>query len=345
MLGGTIRKLFVSLSLMLPGAAFAQDCGEVIHTVQEGETIFTISETYYGSQVRWSLIFYGNQQQLGTGGFDVKPGTKLNIPCQPGMTIPEPDARPLEQDDAAMRILTGGNFAPFTDRNWLGDGMITELVNAAMEVTPDPVTYSITWEDDWSKHLFPMLDSKEFDMGFPWYKPNCEENRDHDRCKNFHFSDPILELLNLLFVKEGSNFTFETDEDAHGRRLCRPAGYFTFDMERSDRQWLTNNLIELEQPATPAECFELLMEGQVDAVALNEFTGRATLSGLGLGDEVAPLARPLSVQGLHVIISKRHWRGTSHLYRINAGLRALKESNRYGQIISRHLGQFNSEFR
>ncbi len=336
-----MKNTLASLLLLMPGAAFAQDCGDVVHRVKEGETLFSISEIYYGSQVRWSLIFYGNQDVVGRGGFAVDPGLDLKIPCQPGMTIP--DETPLLVEDADMKILTGSNFAPFTDRDWLGDGMITELVNAAMEATPDPVSYSITWEDDWSKHLFPMLDSKEFDMGFPWYKPNCEENRDHERCKNFHFSDPVMELPNLLFVKNGSDFTFAQEDDVVGRTLCRPAGYFTFDMDRGDRLWLTNDLVELVQPATPVDCFNLLMDDQVDAVALNDFTGRATLADMELADSVSPLDRPLSLQGLHIIISKRHWRGTTHLYRINAGLRALKDSNRYGQIISRHLAQFNSE--
>ncbi|MGB1234798.1 MAG: ABC transporter substrate-binding protein [Planktomarina sp.] len=333
-----MKRILALLITMLPGAAFAQACEDKSHTVAAGETIFSIAETYYGSSERWSLIFYGNQQALSGSVFEVPEGSVLSIPCIPGQIVV--DARPLEKDDAEMRLVTGGNYPPFTDRDWPGDGMITELVNAAMEATEFPVTYSITWEDDWSKHLFPMLDSKEFDMGFPWFRPNCEETPDQDRCANFHFSDPLVELLNLLFVKQGSDFTFTQDSDAHGRTLCRPAGYFTFDVEREDRQWLTKDLVKLEQPATPSDCFQMLMDGEVDAVALNEFTGWTTISDMGLRGQVSPLQTPLSVQGLHVIISKRHWRGTSHLYRFNAGLRALKESDRYDQVVSRHLGEF-----
>ena len=49
---------------------------------------------------------------------------------------------------------------------------------------------------------------------------------------------------------------------------------------------------------------------------------------------------PLSRESLHVIISKTHWRGTTHLYRINAGLGALRDSGRYNEIVSRHLELF-----
>ncbi|MEM6896996.1 MAG: transporter substrate-binding domain-containing protein, partial [Pseudomonadota bacterium] len=191
-----------------------------------------------------------------------------------------------------------------------------------------------------SKHLFPMLDSKEFDMGFPWFRPDCDATPDNARCANFHFSEPIVELLQLLFVADGSSMTFDEESDVHGKTLCRPAGYFTFDLDSEERQWLQRELITLTQPETPADCFTLLMEGEVDAVALNEFTGWTTVSDMGLRNAVAPLPTPLGVQGLHVVISKRHWRGTTHLYRINAGLAKLKESDRYDEIVSRHLGVF-----
>ncbi|MGB1236481.1 MAG: ABC transporter substrate-binding protein, partial [Planktomarina sp.] len=225
-----LKRLFATLLLLVPGTVFAQACDDLTHKVQPGETIFTIAEKYYGSAERWSLIFYGNQRILSGSVFEVAVGTDLNVPCLPGQIVP--DARPLEQDNAEMKLVTGSNYAPFTDRDWPGEGMITELVNAAMEATTDPVSYSITWENDWSKHLFPMLDSKKFDMGFPWYRPNCDETPDHDRCANFHFSDPIVELLGLLFVKNGSDFTFDQDSDAFGKTLCRPAGYFVFDIDR-----------------------------------------------------------------------------------------------------------------
>ncbi|MEM6619415.1 MAG: hypothetical protein AAF631_08950 [Pseudomonadota bacterium] len=61
---------------------------------------------------------------------------------------------------------------------------------------------------------------------------------------------------------------------------------------------------------------------------------------LGLQNRVEPLTRPVSSQSLHVIISKRHWRGTTNLYRFNAGLAKLKRSARYDEIVTRHLEIF-----
>mmetsp|Transcript_29429 Transcript_29429/g.57596 ORF Transcript_29429/g.57596 Transcript_29429/m.57596 type:complete len:225 (+) Transcript_29429:1483-2157(+) len=223
--------------------------------------------------------------------------------------------------------------------------MLTELINAAFEVTPEPATYSITWENDWSKHLFPMLDSTAFDMGFPWFMPDCAGNPGHDRCANFHFSEPLVDLVILAFARVGDSLAFESDADMHGKTLCRPAGYFTHDLDRAGRHWLTKGLVTLEQPATPDACFEMLLSGDVDVVVLNEFLGVQKVFELGLTDQVAPLERPVSVEGLHVVISKKHWRGTAHLYRFNAGLAKLRQSERYNEIVSRHLTLFWDQIR
>ena len=90
-----MKRFIASLLFLMPGAVFAQACEDQTHRVQDGETIFSIAERYYGNQERWSLIFYGNQRVLSGSVFDVAPGIDLNIPCLPGQIVA--DARPLEQ--------------------------------------------------------------------------------------------------------------------------------------------------------------------------------------------------------------------------------------------------------
>ncbi|MDA7426777.1 transporter substrate-binding domain-containing protein [Thalassococcus lentus] len=327
--------------LVSPSAVLAQSgndgCAPTPYAVAEGESVFTIAEKHYGDPEQWTLIYYANEDKLKASVFQVSAGDVLMIPCAPGSA--QANATPLLRDEAEINLLTGSGFSPFTDQDWPGSGMVTELVHAVMESTPDPLTYSLTWNDTWADHLAD-LDAKRFDMGFPWYQPNCAQTPNEERCKNFHFSDPLVEVLILLFVNEGSQFTFESDADIVGKRLCRPAGYFTHDLERPDRQWLSRGLVSLIQPDTPQDCFAALQAGDVDAVTVNVFLGATTIEGMGLRGKVVPLDRPLSSESLHVIISKKHWRGTTHLYRFNAGLAVLKDSDRYAQIVSKHLGIF-----
>lgn len=327
------------LSFGLAAGSAEAACNQT-RLVEVGDTVFSLAQESYGDYEKWTLIYYANEETLKASTFKLAPGTEIFVPCAPGQEASVNDATPLQRPDAEMVLVTGSNYAPFTDKDWPGEGMATELVNAALENAPSPVPYAIVWEDDWSRHLGSILADKQADMGFPWLKPDCVATPDNERCANFHFSDPLVEILIMLFVNAENGFEFRSDADVLGKTLCRPAGYFTHDLDRAGREWLKKGLITLVQADSPQACFERLTRGEVDAVTVNVFLGANTIDEMGLRGRVVPLERPLSAEGLHVIISKTHWRGTTFLYRLNAGLAALKDSDRYNEIVSRHLAIF-----
>ncbi|MEP1537049.1 MAG: transporter substrate-binding domain-containing protein [Paracoccaceae bacterium] len=312
------------------------------HIVSQGDTLRAIAELKLGDASDWPQLIDANPNlQIGRStGLTV--GATLKIPCPERITQGSSVAPP-KREVAEIRLLTGSNNAPFTDKKWPGQGMLSEVVNAAFEQSPSPVSHALIWDDDWSRHLFPLVDSKDFDMGFPWVRPDCEQNPEQELCVRFHFSDALIDLAILLFVRADDPIQFEQDRDLVGHKICRPNGYFTHDLDRIGREWVSQGKITLIQPETAEACFELLAGGDVDAVAVNEFLGAQKLHAMDLQGTIVPIDRPLSIQGLHVVISKTHWRGTSHLYRFNAGLRALKETDRYREIVNRHLSLFWDE--
>lgn len=341
-----MRVLALALCGLLAtfGAAHAEASCDSTYVTQDGDTLFSIAETYYGDYEKWTLIYYANQGTGLVSPLTIPPGTELFVPCAPG-TAGQPDATPLLQADAELRFVTGSNYAPFTDEDWPGQGLITELVNAIMEETPNPVPYSVDWEDDWSKHLFPLLDEAKYDMGFPWVKPDCAAEPENERCANFHFSDPLFEMPIQLFVRADADFDYASDADVEGKTLCRPKGYYTHDLDADGRDWLKGGKITLVTPDSPDACFTMLVAGEVDIVPENLFLGAAKINAMGLRGKVKPLARPLSTETLHVIVSKKHWRGTTFLYRVNAGLAAIRANGRYDDIIKRHLGLFMDQLK
>ena len=323
---------------LMPSAAWA--ICDVDYVVQPGDNLFSIAEAHYGDRERWTVIYYSNQGNLD--GPSVIPGRTLFIPCPPDAEPEEAvvEPAPPRQPSAELNLLTGGNYAPFTDPNLPGQGLVTELVNAALELAPSPVPYAITWEDDWSQHLSPMLDSKRFDMGFPWAKPDCTADASNPRCVKYHYSDPLIEVPVMLFVRSRGGMAYANDADVVGKTLCRPLREDVFDLDSAGRRWLSEDKITLLQPQSAGDCLRMVAEGRVDAAALNLFVGASALVAEGLRGQVEPLEKPLSQVSLHVIISKTHWRGTSYLYRVNAGLRKLRESGKYDEIMSRQMELF-----
>lgn len=363
-----VRSLLVPLGVALaPGVAMAACDFE--YAVKAGDTYYSIAAEHYGNRREWQRVYQANQSS--TGMPTLLPGKQIYIPCPDGMVVtdveatsattsapttsaplakPEPVApapritvnttERVYPENPELTLLTGGNYAPFTDKGLPGQGMVTELVHAALDIAPSKLTYSVSWEDDWSQHLFPLLSDKKFDMGFPWLRPDCDATPENERCANFLFSEPLMSLPIMLFVRQDNQFDFDSDDDILGRSICRPEGYFTHDLDRADRRWLSEGKIDFVAGKDPADCFKKVLMGKVDAASINLFLGADLILEMGLRNKILPLEKPLSEEGLHLVISKSHWRGTTHLYRVNAGLKKLREDGRYQEIVSRHMGLF-----
>lgn len=344
------------------GGAGAIECGRK-YTVQDGDTLNDLARQVYGQSNKWTLIFYANQKQFGNGPI-LETGKQLNIPClkspaevniEPAgvdarakADAPDPKQIEVSRLKGDLQLLTAGDYQPFTDRSLPAGGMITEIVDTALSTLQREAQgpgYQVSWVNDWSSHLNPLLVSKTFDLGFPWFKPNCEEYDQLDapakfRCDKFFFSKPVFEILVLFFTTKDSQFKFSSDADVTGSRLCRPTGYFTFDLDKKGRNWVKDEKVTLIRPQTVEECFQMLARGEVDAVTLNEFTGRAAIKKLGMGDQINVIERPVSLLNLHVIIAKTHPRARTFLHYINSSLTYLRESGRYDQIVDKHLSRF-----
>lgn len=345
LLSQTVMGLAVVIGGALIGApTSAQAECTPEYAVRAGDNLFSIAERELGDREKWREIYELNQDNLF--GSTVIPGRTLQIPCPDvvnAVARPESPPAPAYQK-AELTLLTGNGFSPFADRRLPSNGMAVEMIAAALELAPSKVSYAVNWDDDLTAHT-QALSSKDFDMGFPWVKPDCDADPENGLCKNFHFSDPLLNVPVMLFTRRDAQFDFDKDEDIFGKTLCRPFGTFTHDLEGNGRTWLSDKSIWLTQVDTVDSCFQLLLDGSVDAVSLPLFAGADAMIHLGLRDRVVPLPRPMSEVSMHVIINKRHWRGTTHMYRVNAGLKALNDSGAYNEIVDRHLAAFWSQLK
>lgn len=363
------RVLQVAIAIVLQAlvcafGASAQTCGSE-YILKEGETLAQIAARAYGNPGQWTVIFYANQDRLGPNESLLVPGLSLRVPCiggaQPSQplpaiaTTPAPTTAPGESAfiiSALLRrvdFLTADGLPPYTGRALENGGMITNVITAAMGLVKEEAKgkfeFGVSWVNDWSAHLSPLLITRAFDVGFPWSRPECENSANLDpaalfRCQRFFFSDAIYEVGTNIFVRLGSNVRSVRTEEIANSSLCRAAGRSVHELDQGGKNWLRDGKITLIRPPTVEECFRLLDNGTVDGVVEAELVGRATLSALGLAEKVRMIDQPLALTTYHALISKSHPHARTILYYINTSLAKLRESGDYDKILVRHLGKF-----
>lgn len=348
----------------LPAAA--QTC-RTDYAVRRGDTLTAIATRVYGDASQWGLIFYANQDRLGTTRSLLEPGLVLKIPCigaPQGQRSPEaattraPAAAPKPSPNQfvpssllkRVALLTAEGYAPLTGRDLPNGGMITEIVSASMELikaeAKGAFDYDISWVNDWAAHLNPLLTSHAFDAGFPWEKPDCDDEEDEEdeeaqsRCKTFFYSDPLYEIFEVLFISKNASSKFETDSEVIGKKICLTVDNDLDDVDGGGRNWAKDGKVTLSRPASLQDCFRQLQKQSVDAVVASEMTGIVTAATLGMADKVMVAPRPIKTQTVHVIVPKNHPQARTLLYNVNAALAKLKESGDYDRIMKKHLSNF-----
>lgn len=262
-------------------------------------------------------------------------------------SVPVASAAAVVADAPGIGLLSGPDFAPFADPSLPEGGMIAELVTLALAQAAPDRPARLSFVNDWSRHLA-LLNSGEFDVGFPWYKPDCSRadrlsGSMKARCNGFIFSAPLFEVDMGFYVRAGDPLeAAAAPEDLYGKRLCRPAGYFTFDLEQDGL--FEPNLTRVIPPGA-ADCFTWLARGEVDVVSLSTQMAAGEISRLGLDGRVASIPALASAQTLHVVAPENSAEGRADIELINKGLAELQMSGRWFEVVSRHLGAYGLSMR
>lgn len=341
-------------ALSASGAQAQESCGG-FYTVQPGDSLTGIADRMYKNVSMWTSIHSNNIASIGPAANNIRTGQRLKLSCINGMpsglpggtpvtpaetATPDAPAKPTpRQTGTSLRVLAGDGYPPFTDRAEPAAGMMTEVVERALAAS-DGDAHRVFWINDRAAHLDPMLAEGMADLAFPWVRPACDGS---GACADYLYSDPMFEMLVLLFANRDSGLTFTTPADLAGLRLCRPSGLEFGGVEAAD--WLQGTEVTLLQPATAEACFDRLTTGAADVVALNEFTGRLLLAKMGLRDRVEVLgARPLSIEALHLVAHRGNPQAEALIARFNSGLSAIRASGAYAGIVETHLSRLWAGF-
>ena len=241
-----------------------------------------------------------------------------------------------------IRLLTVSGFAPFADENLPQGGMITDLVSRALKAVAPGQQSRVAFVNDRAAHLNFLIPDGAFDVSFPWYKPDCSKSErlnaeTQRRCAEFEFSNPIFEVRVGFYTRLGDALVeIRSLAALSGKRLCRPNGQFTFDLEQNG---LVEPNVSVETQYTAQQCFVRLVEGQVDVVTLVKSEGDEQLRQLGIVDSVTEIDGLESAQTLHALVAKQSPNGQAHLDLINQGLAELMASGKWFEVVAFHQGR------
>ncbi len=231
----------------------------------------------------------------------------------------------------SIKLVTSGNFAPFTDEDWKNRGMITDILDQVMRVAD--LDAEIEFQPTWG-NLMADTEAGKYDGTFPWYY-------NEERAARFLVSESLGATYVIPYVMAGSSITAHDPGDLAGYRLCRPAGYFTHDLE----ELLAKSNTTLTQPDSLNECFELLRDGHIDIVPVDLFSAKAAITSVFDNDRaVQQLSIVFSRQTMHLLIPKNHPNGEALLARINRALFKLETRGILQSIRDNHATVYLKQF-
>lgn len=344
------------------GSSAAQSsnwCGKA-YDIRRGDTLSELSASVYGRADAF-LRFYEdprNEQALGGNPNRIAVGTRIHLPpCDgaaaggAGELSAQVQKRPPSGAASAfvpIEIVTGTDYAPFTDEKLPDGGMLVKVVEAAFGLSSLSNPVSIDFINDWGSHLDTLLPKGKYAFGFPWFQPDCANiavlsEAMRARC-DLTWSDPLFTVPIGFYYDADHNAEPALDFTAmRGTRVCRPEGYFTFDLEQ---RGLTADVIGLTQPAAVDDCFRMLAEGEVDYVSINRFLAEKAIARTGLSGRVKPLQTIVTTQKLHLVAHRYDTRaGYDWMPAFNEGLRRLKASGDFTRITRVYLQLHDQDVR
>lgn len=338
----------VLLCAAMPAAA-QEACSE--YSVQRGDSLSVIARAAYGS-INFQMIWDANRTVIGSNPNAITVGMPLVLPCADGSlpgaqqttaVAPAAPAAAPAGAPASIHLITGSDYAPFTDEGMAGGGVFTQLVEAAMATVETDA--QITFVNDWGAHLGVLLPSGAFDGTFPWLLPNCEaENLAEDmisRCENFVFADPVYEIVTGLVTRADDPLALTQDvNDLRGKRICVPDGYGAIVVSGNG---LADGEVEYVHPPKPEDCFALLVDGSLDVVEMELTQAEDIIGKIGVSDDVALNGTINSTSALTVYVHRSNPNAEAIIATLNQGLENIRNNGMWFQTVQTGFSAYYAE--
>jgi len=352
-----MRSLLLTSGLCVTAAAAsaqAVTCGQD-YIVQPGDYLSSIAQRAYGSTGSFNLIYSANAEAIGPNPGLINVGDRLFVPCLDGdlgqsaanaaaiRDVQTTERLPAPAEDKPIRVLTATGWAPFMDEDQEQGGLLTEIINLALENADGNPEYQIDFINDDGAHLNPLIVDHAYDISIGWSQPNCEimdklEDESQFRCNNLDFSDPMYEEV-LGYYSLASDPVFADHEELKGQRICRAEAFTLAPLEGVD---LVEPAISIVRAPTAADCVNFILEDKADVALVPVDVADGRIAELGAASQVQMHEALTFVDVLHAVIAKTHPQNEEILATVNNGLSNIKDSGLWFATVRRHMTAFRA---
>ncbi len=231
---------------------------------------------------------------------------------------------PAQAADRPLR-LGMEHWPPYLDRYHENHGAAAELVMTALSRAGYDYTFSY---DNWS-HTLQGTEIGVLDIVVAgWYTD--------ERAQQFVYSEPYLYNRISFIKRKNDSVDYTSMEDLRGEVIGIVSNYAygpEFDGSNLLIKLPNNHLIQN---------LSLLQQGKLDLTLDDELVIRHQLRTFmpGTSEQFAFLTKPVSIRGLHILVSRRHQNHEQIVSAFNQALKQMKEDGSYQSILEKYQDGF-----
>ncbi len=225
---------------------------------------------------------------------------------------------------APLPLTTGNDYAPFVHSQLPGGGLATELVRAAFESQGSQIEVIST---SWQRAMEQAKEGKAAGT-FPWFSTK-------ERQADFILSEPIFEINEYAFAKPDSKLDFSKPAQLAGSTMCLPTGWAA---PPALADLVNAGKVKRAEARDASFCLRMVQSGRADYFVTDAYQGRESMKSAGLADDALTMSKAvLASRALYLLVPRNHPKGNELVESFNTGLRNIKKSGKYEQIVQRFI--------
>lgn len=241
-----------------------------------------------------------------------------------GLAVLLAPAMVTAEQTATLQLVTGDNYAPFSDQSLPQGGLATHLVTYLFAQMQQPVEVEVV---SWAEGYQATLDG-DYAGTFPYIQSE-------ERQADFLFSEPLFTVSSFAYVDQSSTINARRPEDLAGLTLCLPEG-FSHGPALDDL--VQSGAITRVTPPDMPSCFAMLQSGEADFVKINRYVARELLRNAGVPhSSIRALPFPVETLSMHFIAPRNQSGSDALIARVNRALAELQRDNEYARFIDDYL--------